>query len=274
MTVQQPEFINDSVLAHSIFNLLTQKGEPVTATEIAEQVLPIHNLTPELTHQIIEVILKQDSRFHQLDQDVWTLSQHPVAHQNILELTYVVLDVEIIGSARFPHIIEIAAFRLTGLKIIADYHTFVNPGRTIIPKILKQLTGEIGTVIDSEILKHAPTITEVLPSFFQFIGRDILVAHNAAFDLRMINRELKRVGQQKLVNPTVDTLKLSRKLLPGIDSQKLPSLAYYFGISLEEHHLAKDDAFALARIFLQFLRILHDQNFEQLDQLAPFFIHF
>jgi len=273
MPIHQPEFINDSVMANAVFKLLTEKGEPVTSTEIAKQILQIQNLTQDLTRKMIQVILQQDSRFSQLDQDVWTLNQQPVGKQSILELTYVVLDVEIIGHARSPHIIEIAAHRLTGIKITADYHTFVNPGRAIIPKVLKQLTGEIGTVIDSETLQHAPAITEVLPSFFQFIGRDILVAHNAAFDLRMINRELKRIGQQKLVNPTIDTLKLSRKLLPGVDSQKLPSLAYYFGIPLEEHHLAKDDACALARIFLQFLRILYDQNIEQLDQLEPFFIH-
>ena len=272
MTSQKPTLINDSVLANSIFDLLQKSEKPLSTTEIAENILDIKNLSSQLAGEMVRLIVNGDSRFVCTHNESWKLANSQVSLKRIKDIDYTALDVEIVGHARSPQIIEIAAYRIHKLEIIDEFCTFVNPGRAIIPKILKQLSGEIGQVITTETLQDAPDFENIVTDFFDFIGNSILVAHNAHFDLRMINRELKRLGYQKLVNLTIDTLKISRKFIKGTDTQKLSNLAYYFGIPVNEVHLAREDAKVLAKIFLQLISLLDEANIAQLVQLSPFLI--
>ena len=229
-------------------------------------------MPPRLADTMVCSILETDARFERNINNKWKLFTGKQNDQKLKDQTYIVLDVEIVGSASSPQIIEIAAYRLENMKIADQYCTFVNPGRTITPKILPQMSEEIGQTITTEILQEAPAFQQILTGFFKFIKDGILVAHNAHFDLRMINRELKRVGHKKLVNRTIDTLKITRRMIKGIDTQKLPNLAYYFNIPMNQHHLAKEDARVLAKIFPFLIEILADAQIEYLDQLTDFMI--
>ncbi len=261
-----PRFVRDSFLADEIYNLLRATQGSLSSAEIADRVFEIRNLSADLAHKMVEVILRNDARFCKLGEERWGLAETVSADRNLRDMEYVVLDVEIIGHARSPHIIEIAACKLVHLKMAEEFHSFVNPGRPIFPKILT------GQVIDTAFLENAPAIEQVLPRLFDFIGDAVLVAHNAHFDLRMINRELRRLGTLKLVNPTIDTLKISRKVIRGIDTQRLPGLAHYFGIPLEEHHLAREDARALAKIFPRLIDLLEEEGILSFNQMQPYMI--
>ena len=272
MSKNQPNLINDSVLTNAVYELLKRVEHPLSAFEIAKEVISIENLPSDLADKMIYIILKNDSRFRQNRKNKWMLSDRFLETKKIANLDYIVLDVEIVGHARSPHMIEIAAFHLRDLKIVNEFCTYINPGRAIIPKVLPNLTGEVGRIINTETLQKAPTFEQIIPDFFKFIGNKILVAHNAHFDLRMINLELRRLGHQKLVNHTIDTLKISRKMIRGVDTQKLPNLAYYFGVPMEEHHLAREDAKVLAKIFINLIGLLEEKNIEQFNQISPFLI--
>lgn len=272
MESKKTSLINDSFLANAVYNLLKQKMVPLSGLEIADKVLDIKNLPPSLADKMVDSILETDARFVRDSNKKWQLFTGKQKNQKLKDLTYIVLDVEIVGSASSPQIIEIAAYRLKSLKITDQYCTFVNPGRPIITKNLPQMSEEKGQIITTEILQKAPVFQQIIADFFNFIKDGILVAHNAHFDLRMINRELKRVGHKKLVNRTIDTLKITRKKIKGIDTQKLPNLAYYFNIPMNQHHLAKEDARVLAKIFPFLIELLADSQIEYLDQMSGFMI--
>ena len=272
MNSKKPLLINDSVLANAVYDLLKKQNVPLSSSLIADEVFAIENLPSDLADKMLYTILETDARFVCDVGNKWSLSVRETGKQKLKKLQYVVIDVEIVGHASCPQIIEIAAYRLEELKIVDNFCTFVNPGRAIIPKILPQMNENTAQIITTELLQEAPTFEDMVTDFFQFIGDGILVAHNAHFDLRMINRELKRLGRQKLVNRTIDTLKITRRLFRGIDTQKLPNVAYYFGVSMEQHHLAKDDALVLAKIFPFLIEILADQQIIYFDQLDEFTI--
>ena len=92
-----------------------------------------------------------------------------------------------------------------------------------------------------------PTIDEVLPKFMEFVGDSVLVAHNAAFDVGFIKKNLMDMGKT-LKNPVMDTVPLARYLYPDLKKVKLNLVAKHLGISLENHHRAVDDAKATAEI--------------------------
>lgn len=260
-----PQFIQDSYLAEKILTLLEERGTPLSAAEIARQVFGIRNLTGPLSEKMVALVLEKDVRFRQKDGR-WMLSDRSLPDTSLRECPFVVVDVEITGSARSPHIIEIAALRLEHLQVQEEFHTFVNPGRPIPAKELPEFT------VNTALLEKAPAPEAALPEFLHFLSGDVLVAHNAHFDLRMINRELKRQGHLKLANPVLDTLMISRRLLKGVDAQNLPALAHYFNVPLPSHHLARDDARALARIFARLVGLLEDAGFSTLRSLEPFLI--
>lgn len=90
--------------------------------------------------------------------------------------------------------------------------------------------------------------------------------------MRVINKELKQLRAKKLVNRTIDTLKIRREFIRGTDTQKLPDLAYYFNIPLNTHHIAKEDARTPARMFPHLISILTKHNITRFDQIKPFLI--
>ena len=94
-----------------------------------------------------------------------------------------------------------------------------------------------------------PTIREVLPEFLDFLGGLPLVAHNAPFDCGFLFREAEALGRSVDV-PLVDTLRLARKVFPGLPTYKLTYLTDYYCISQSDAHRAWCDAEATAKLYL------------------------
>lgn len=149
---------------------------------------------------------------------------------------YTVVDTETTGlDSQKDRVIEIAAIRVRGGKEVARFETLVKPGRKLSKKIT-EITG-----ITDEELKDAPTPQDALQRFVDFLMDDIIVAHNANFDVNFIYDSLERYELPPLKNNYVDTLRLAKYVLPDIDNYKLASLAKYYKIPQPVAHRALAD---------------------------------
>jgi DNA polymerase III epsilon subunit family exonuclease len=161
---------------------------------------------------------------------------------------FVAFDVETTGlnAWRGDKIIEIAAVAIDNGLIGEEFHSLIGIERSI-PKTATKLHG-----ITSEMLSDQPKAEEVLRDFRQFIGRSVLVAHNADFDMSFLRWECSRTGLS-LSNRCICTLKLSKKLYPGLPNYKLGTVAkHILGIEIDENkrHRALDDARMAAKIWI------------------------
>lgn len=167
---------------------------------------------------------------------------------------YAIVDIETTGGYAANHrITEVAVFLHDGMQITDTYHTLVNPGRHI-PYYITGLTG-----ISTEMVLDAPTFEEVAEDLYNLLEGKVFVAHNAQFDYSFLKREFELVGitwqAKKLC-----TVRLSRKIIPGLRSYNLGSLAESLGIEIENRHRASGDAHATVKIFDQLLRRDHDNQ--------------
>ena len=182
-----------------------------------------------------------------------------------LDDTFVVFDIETTGlSKETESITEIGAVKVVDGKIIDRFSTFVNPERPI-PAEITKLTG-----ITNEMVADAPVITEILPKFLEFCQDAVLVAHNANFDTGFIRLNAERKCGIEVKNTVLDTLELSRALLPELKKHKLDIVCEQLGVSLEGHHRAVNDAEATAEVFLKFIDMLVEKEIYKVDDINVF----
>ncbi|MCL2814542.1 MAG: PolC-type DNA polymerase III [Oscillospiraceae bacterium] len=157
---------------------------------------------------------------------------------------FIIFDIETTGlSPSNCGITEIGAVKIKEGEIIEEFNTFVNPGMPI-----PQKTIELNGITD-ETVKDAPKIREALKSFFDFAGNNMLVAHNAAFDIGFI-KKYASVCQYDFTNPYLDTLAMSRNINKDLKRHNLEALVEFYKIEQFRHHRACDDARVLAMIFM------------------------
>ena len=182
-----------------------------------------------------------------------------------LDDTFVVFDIETTGlSKETESITEIGAVKVVDGKIIDRFSTFVNPERPI-PAEITKLTG-----ITNEMVADAPVITEILPKFLEFCQDAVLVAHNANFDTGFIRLNAERKCGIEVKNTVLDTLELSRALLPELKKHKLDIICEQLSVSLEGHHRAVNDAEATAEVFLKFIDMLVEKEIYKVDDINVF----
>ncbi|MDR7856231.1 PolC-type DNA polymerase III [Tissierella sp.] len=182
-------------------------------------------------------------------------------NENVDYSTYVVFDIETTGlSAINDMITEIGAVRIKDGKVIDVYSQLINPNRPI-PTKITELTG-----ITDEMVRDKPSIHEVILDFKEFIKDDVLVAHNASFDVGFIRQNMK-LNNLELDNPVLDTLELSRAVFPELKNHKLNNIAKHLNVSLVNHHRAVDDATATAEILIKILNMLCENNISSFKQI-------
>lgn len=174
----------------------------------------------------------------------------------------VVFDTETTGlSPVNDRITEIGAVRIKAGKVIDEFQTFINPQRPI-PEKITQLTG-----ITDSMVKDAPSELEALRKFLEFCGDSILIAHNAPFDMGFLKCGLSRISIDKSFT-SIDTVILSRKLLPELKKHKLNLIAEHLKLPKFNHHRAVDDAKILAEILFVFLnKLKSDYNIENIQEI-------
>ncbi len=165
---------------------------------------------------------------------------------------YAVVDIETTGgSARLERITEIAVYVHDGTRIVEEYSTLVNPERNI-PYFITSLTG-----ITNEMVADAPRFFEVARRIVELTDGNVFVAHNARFDYSFIRQEFSMLGYS-FKRPMIDTVALSRKLLPGHKSYSLGNLCKDLGIEINGRHRASGDALATTRL----LELLLEKDLE------------
>lgn len=164
---------------------------------------------------------------------------------------YIIFDLETTGlSAATERIIEIGAVKVENGEIMESFDLFVDPEKAITPEITRL------TSITNEMVAGAPKEAEALEQFFRFCdGCDILVAHNADFDMGFLRAAIRRCGREE--DPVqIDTLVMARAMYPELKKHKLDTIAERLGVTQKHHHRADDDARVLAEIFLKMVQRL------------------
>ena len=161
---------------------------------------------------------------------------------------YAIVDIETTGGYAANHrITEIAIYHHDGLQITGEYHTLINPGRSI-PYYITGLTG-----ITTEMVLDSPQFCEVAREILDQLTGKVFVAHNAHFDYAFLKREFELAGYN-WNSKKLCTVRLSRKILPGLRSYSLGSLCDSLGIMITNRHRAGGDASATAKVFDLLLR--------------------
>jgi len=166
---------------------------------------------------------------------------------------YAIVDIETTGGYAENHrITEIAIYHHDGMGITDSFRTLINPERNI-PYYITGLTG-----ITSDMVMTAPCFKEVAEDIYKRLEGKIFVAHNAHFDYSFLKKELEDVGI-RWSSKKLCTVRLSRKIIPGLRSYSLGSLSESLGIEIIGRHRAGGDAEATVKIFDQLLQRDHDQ---------------
>ncbi|MCJ7827046.1 MAG: DEDD exonuclease domain-containing protein [Demequinaceae bacterium] len=187
-------------------------------------------------------------------------------------VTFVTVDLETTGgSPRTSAITEIGAVKTRGGEVIGEFQTLVDPGMPIPPMIVA-LTG-----ITDAMVAGAPAISQVLPSFLEFLGDAVLVAHNAPFDVGFLKAACREHEYRWPGNDIVDTVTLARRATTSEEApnKKLGTLARVFGTRVTPNHRALDDAKATSEIMhamferLAAWGITHREDLDSLRNPVP-----
>jgi DNA polymerase III subunit epsilon len=156
---------------------------------------------------------------------------------------YAIIDIETTGgSSRIEKITEIAIYLHDGHQITGEFSSLVNPERNI-PYFITNLTG-----ITNEMVEEAPRFYEIAKTIVELTEGRTFVAHNARFDYSFVREEFKSLGFN-FRRSVLDTVALSRKLLPGHASYSLGNICKDLNININGRHRAAGDALATVKLF-------------------------
>ncbi|OQD42156.1 DNA polymerase III subunit epsilon [Croceivirga radicis] len=160
---------------------------------------------------------------------------------------YTIIDVETTGNGlKGNKITEISIFKFDGSAIVEEFTSLVNPEQPI-PQYITALTG-----IDDQMVAHAPTFSEIAEDILRITQDAIFVAHAVNFDYGVIKEEFKQTNTN-FVRKKLCTVRLSRKLIPGLNSYSLGKLCTSLNIPLKNRHRARGDAHATVLLFKMLL---------------------
>ena len=186
-----------------------------------------------------------------------------LAERSLADLTYTVFDTETTGLApsQGDEIIQIGATRIVAGKLRRQecFEQLVDPQRSV-PAAGVAIHG-----IEAHMLRGQPTLDAVLPAFHAFAHDSVLVAHNAAFDMRFLQLKEAATGV-RFDQPVLDTLLLSAVVHPQQASHSLEALCERLGVSVLGRHTALGDAMVTAEVFVKMLPLLQAMGITTLAQ--------
>ena len=167
---------------------------------------------------------------------------------------YAVVDIETTGNGyKGQKITEISIFVFDGKIVVDEFTSLVNPEQNI-PPFITNLTG-----ITNAMVRNAPKFYEIAKDIIEITTDCVFVAHNVNFDYNVIHKEFADLGfpykRKKLC-----TVRLSRKLIPGLPSYSLGKLCASIGIPLNDRHRAMGDTKATTLLFERLLQLDAEQQ--------------
>jgi len=210
-------------------------------------------------------VIHQDGRPEFYDFDLFRVSARTrtLEDSRLADLAYTVFDTETTGlnPVGGDEILQIGAVRIVNGKILRQerFDQLVDPGRSI-PAAGITIHG-----ITPERVRGQPGIDEVLPAFHAYCRDTVLVAHNAAFDMRCLEVKQRQTGVV-FDQPVLDTLLLSALVHENHERHNLDDIAARFGLAIEGRHTALGDALVTAEIFVRLIPLLAEKNIHTLGQ--------
>ncbi|MGE0097278.1 MAG: exonuclease domain-containing protein [Hydrogenophaga sp.] len=208
--------------------------------------------------------VRSESRPEYYDFDLFKTTEQTrsLDERRLGDLVYTVFDTETTGlDPAKDEIIQIGAARIVNGKLLHQecFEQLVDPRCAISPASIP-IHG-----ITRDMVAGQPTIAEVLPAFHAFAQDTVLVAHNAAFDMRFLQLKEKATGVV-FSQPVLDTLLLSAVIHPNQESHRLEAIAERFNVPVIGRHTAMGDAMVTAEIFLKLVPLLTERGIVTLGQ--------
>ena len=210
-------------------------------------------------------LLPNDSRPEYYDFDLFQMSEghHALDERLLKNLIYTVFDTETTGlnPSQGDEIIQIGATRIVNSKLLRQdaFEQLIDPGRSI-PAASIPIHG-----ITPAMVQGQPRIGQVLPTFHAYASDTVLVAHNAAFDMKFLQLKERSTGL-RFDQPVLDTLLLSAVIHPHQDSHRLEAIAQRMSIAVLGRHTALGDAMVTAEVFLRMIPLLAEMGIHTLGQ--------
>ncbi|MGE5945139.1 MAG: exonuclease domain-containing protein [Betaproteobacteria bacterium] len=177
--------------------------------------------------------------------------------RKLSDLAYTVFDTETTGlePSKGDEIIQIGAVRVVNNRLLRQevFNQLVDPEIPLKPESIP-IHG-----ITEDMVRGQPNIDVVLPAFHEFCEETVLIAHNAAFDMRFLQLKEERTGI-RFTQPVLDTLLLSAVVHPNQESHKLDVILERLGIHIDKRHNALEDALATGEVFLKMIPLLEEMG--------------
>lgn len=239
-------FERERVRHRSFFRMVLPSAQAQTSVEAAQ-------------------VVRSDSRPEFFDFDLFKPSaqHHDLDDLPLSSLTYTVFDTETTGlnPTQGDEIIQIGATRIVNGKLLRQeaFEQLIDPGRRI-PAASIPIHG-----ITQDMVEGKPRLTDILPVFHAYAQDTVLVAHNAAFDMKFLQLKEQETGL-RFDQPVLDTLMLSAVIHPNQESHRLEAIAERMNITVLGRHTALGDAMVTAEVFLRMIPLLAEQGITTLGQ--------
>jgi DNA polymerase-3 subunit epsilon len=229
-------------------------------------VLPVAE-TPEATPEAVAAYQhagRGESRPEYYDFNLFSFQDTGIdLDRKLVELAYTVFDTETTGlqPSEGDEIIQVGAVRIVNCRLLRQeiFDQLVDPRIPLKPEGIP-IHG-----ITEDMVRGQPTIDVVLPAFHEFCSDTVLVAHNAAFDMRFLQLKEESTGI-RFQQPVLDTLLLSAVIHPSQESHRLESIAERLGINVIGRHTALGDSFVTGEVFLKMVGLLNEMGIHTLRE--------
>ena len=180
----------------------------------------------------------------------------------LTDVPFVIIDLETTGgSALFDRVLEVAVIRVQNGLVQERFANLVEPGVPI-PPMVTRITG-----INTALVRGQPMLDALLPRIRRILDGAVVVAHNASFDCNFLAHAFRR-AELPWQGERLCTLRLSRRLIPGLHSYRLDSLCAFLGFTFVQRHRAGPDAEATLHVLQHLLQTAVQQGVDTLAGLV------
>lgn len=250
-------------LAETIFMILSGEGGRLSFDTIGRR-LKLKGAAARKLPQLAHEALGDDPRIIWGDDSLHIKPPRPLPMKLRLDqLPVVVFDFETSGStAGKDRAIELGMVAVEHGQIAQEWESLFNPEGAPVQRYVLKMTG-----ITQAALHTAPSFVDLSSEIADFVGDDILIAHNLQFDKRFLDAEMMMATGAAPANPAFCSFQISKRLLPNVHARGVEGLCNYFGLSTGKRHRALDDTRATAQIWLKLLEVASDHGVETFGDL-------